>query len=92
MKDIAPGDYVKCIDARSRYYSTAELTAGAIYTIKELLDTEQGPACNLNELPYVEYHDGDNWVWGYHLDRFIPIYRPKANLIPSLLEPIKVDA
>lgn len=86
MTDIAPGDFVKCV----RVGGAPELTLGAVYRVAGIDMTSEGPSLQLGGLPRVDYFDSvdDVWVIGYDPDMFTPIYRPKAELIQSLLQPL----
>ncbi len=79
--DIGPGDFVECVrDGPNKWGMPSWLKAGTIYRVRKVLITTLFlyPSAALpRPRP------------GYKIDRFRPIYRPKAEIIQGLLQPIK---
>ncbi len=89
MADIAPGDFVECIEVipHSHYEPPAELTLGSIYRVRAVEmgqyqcgdETKRAPMVELDG-DRVRFADGYGWC----LHQFRPIYRPNADLIERL--------
>lgn len=83
MGDLGPGDFVECVNASGRFASDppSGLLLGALYTVEAVYINDEGRGLTLVGLrassPFV----------GYAIDRFRPIYRPKASVIESMLAP-----
>lgn len=86
MTAIGKGDWVECVDNRSRDYEGCEerLRLGGLYCVER---ADIAPC-------------GDPAIWlieataacpeqGFRLDRFRPIFRPRADFIEALKAPPK---
>jgi hypothetical protein len=94
---IGPGDFIECVDAGPYRGSggwvvptLALLVHGAIYQVATLSTHPEYGVPTVCLVGYPSYGEevGDAIFCGWGLFRFRPIYRPKADLIESLLQGI----
>lgn len=82
---IGPGDYVECVNVeRMRGVSCRFLRLGAVYRVTWAGRSAFG--VEILRVAGIELPPGKR---GFQLERFRPIYRPKADLIESLKAPIE---
>lgn len=95
MSAIGKGDWVECVSYDGGHPHPARmvgtLTVGGIYRVRKVVrgrDSVRGvPADGIQVDGVYAYHaNGVEGAW--HPDRFRPIYRPRADLIESLLQPL----
>lgn len=89
---IGPGDFVECVDASPDWWGDpVPLVVGQIYRV---LGIDWGEGARISP-PGLEHAPG-LWLAGvrsendedsFALDRFRPIYRPRADLIEQLQQP-----
>lgn len=90
---IGPGDWVECV--KVPVGADGYLALNALYLVEQVwfaiphaTTRELGDCLDLVDVP----RGPDNCAW--NVGNFRPIYRPKADLIQSLLKPVKegIDA
>lgn len=89
---IGPGDWVECVDASPGANDGLCLTRGGLYCIEAVDD--RGLLCGTGRCGRTcrgVFLSGRRDRWPWCGSRFRPIYRPRADLIQTLLEPIKED-
>lgn len=87
MTAFGPGDWVECVDdgARDGYPPPPHLYRGSVWVVERVfLDVGDVIVCRLQSYPH---HLIDNHA-GWNINRFRPIYRPKADLIERLMQPV----
>lgn len=90
---IGPGDWVECVDASARIpYGPPPLCLGSVYRVERVEADVNGWGPGV----WIVGIRAESPSGGFYADRFRPIYRPKSELLESLLhkadEPLKVDA
>lgn len=98
MSAIGPGDWVECVDdspPRCVNDFGPDLKVGVVvlhrmYCVDEIDEpTEEVPELGLWFADEDSVRiDGDGYDRSWAADRFRPIYRPRADLIESLLQPL----
>lgn len=78
MSAIGPGDFVECVDDAPDEGRAPLVVKGAIYEVSGVFDGPYGPYLTLAGMDPSPYP-------GWFLHRFRPVYRPKQELIQSLL-------
>lgn len=91
MSAIGPGDWVECVDASGAnnggMFDGGFLVAGRVYQVRALSTLTGGaPGVKLVGQPDIHLKTGKRG--SYSVTRFRPIYRPKADLIERLMQPI----
>lgn len=92
MSAIGKGDWVECVDA-SPSVVTGEsiLVAGAIYRVSAIVGPDAYGAMGLQLVGVALTANQRLWGLGWLIDRFRPIYRPSADFIEKLKQPVSTD-
>lgn len=97
---IGPGEWVECVDAGPDSWGRAvPLEVGGVYLVASVCMAEDvhgvlGPCvtlANILDEAELDFARGVIWLSAYDVSRFRPIYRPKASLIQSLLQPLPAE-
>ena len=92
MSAIGPGDWVECVDTSRPNFLTLDpreispsiLIRGGVYQVEAVVPSRQSrPMLQLREV-----RSKLNPLGAFYAYRFRPIYRPKADLIERLMQPI----
>ncbi len=83
--DIGPGDWVECV--RPSRMRPGALRVGAVYQVVSCTPEDRHgiPGVTIKGVPAVYEHAGFGWA----VFMFRPVYRPKAEILDGLREPIK---
>lgn len=94
MSAIGPGDWVECINAspkpgtRKVDWRGPTIEVGKLYRVTAAFVDGTGAPVILVGWERVKATRENGFRCGYHVDRFRPVYRPRTDLIESLLQPV----